>query len=277
MREKLEHLKKRIKDIGPLAVAFSGGVDSVFLLNVAHEILKSNVMAVMIKSAVVPAREFDLAIKYAEHIGVGLRIVIFDEMKISHFSQNPPDRCYYCKKALFSQILSISGKEGFRFVADGSNVDDLKDARPGMKALKELLVVSPLMDAGFGKSDIRRLSREMGLPAWDTPSSACLASRIPYGQEITRAKLKMVENAEQFLMDMGLKQVRVRHHGDIARIEVAQDELQKMLHPDVMDLATCKLKAMGFSYVTLDMQGYRTGSLNETVGSATQHSAFETL
>jgi len=265
MQNKLERLKKDIEQMGSLAVAFSGGVDSTFLLKVAHDVLKSKVMALTVKSSTFPEREFNLAIQLANKIGVELRIIVFEEMGIENFSQNPPDRCYHCKKALFTRMIHISEKEGFKFIADGSNIDDLRDIRPGMQALRELSVVSPLLQAGLNKDEIRQLSRQMGLTAWDRPAFACLASRIPYGQAITKEKLKMVEHAEQFLLDLGFKQVRVRHHGDIARIEVPQDEFSKFFIGDLTERINRKLKTIGFPYVALDMQGYRTGSLNEAL------------
>jgi len=265
MHEKLERLKKDIEKMGSLAVAFSGGVDSTFLLKVAYDVLKSRTLAVTVRSATFPEREFNQAILYAEKIGVDIRVITFDEFQIEGYSRNPVDRCYHCKRGLFGKIIDVSKKEGIRFVADGSNIDDLSDTRPGMKALRELSVVSPLIDAGFRKNEIRQLSREVGLPAWDRPSFACLASRFPYGQEITKEKLKMVETAEQFLLDLGFIQVRVRHHGDIARIEVSKDELNKFFNEHLMDQIARKFKETGFPYVTLDLQGYRTGSLNEVL------------
>lgn len=265
MHEKLERLKNDIEKMGSLAVAFSGGVDSTFLLKVAYDVLKSRTLAVTVRSETFPEREFRQAVLYAEQIGVDMSVIAFDEFEIEGYSQNPVDRCYHCKKELFGKILDISKKKGIRFVVDGSNFDDLSDTRPGMKALRELSVASPLIEAGLRKSEIRQLSKEMGLPGWERPSFACLASRFPYGQEITKEKLKVVEAAEQFLLDLGLKQVRVRHHGNIARIEVSRDELKTFFNEDLMDRVARKFKEIGFPYTTLDMQGYRTGSLNEVL------------
>jgi len=265
MHNKLELLKREIVKMKSVAVAFSGGVDSTFLLKVAHDVLKSKATALTVKSSTFPEREFNQAIQFAQTIGADLRVIIFEETDIENFTQNPADRCYHCKKALFGKMIDVAKKEGFRVVADGSNADDPGDTRPGMKALKELSVPSPLLQAGLNKEEIRQFSRDMGLPSWNRPSAACLASRIPYGQTITKEKLRMIEHAEQFLLDLGFNPVRVRHHGDIARIEVAQDEFHKFFIGDLINRITIKLKTLGFAYVTLDMQGYRTGSLNEVL------------
>lgn len=264
MKKKLERLKNHIERMERLAIAFSGGTDSAFLLKVARDVLKSNVMAITVKSAIIPQREFDRAIQLAQVIGADLRIILFEETDIENFSHNPADRCYHCKKALFGKMMDVARDEEFRVVADGSNIDDLDDTRPGMKALRELGIPSPLIETQLTKDEIRELSRQMGLSSWDRPSSACLASRIPYGQTITKEKLRMIDQAEQFLQDLGFRQVRVRHHGDTARIEVPQDELAKFMIGDLAARVAAKLKAAGFVYTALDLQGYRTGSLNET-------------
>jgi uncharacterized protein len=264
MKKKLERLKNHIERMERLAIAFSGGTDSAFLLKVARDVLKSNVMAITVKSAIIPQREFDRAIQLAQVIGADLRIILFEETDIENFSHNPADRCYHCKKALFGKMMDVARDEEFRVVADGSNIDDLDDTRPGMKALRELGIPSPLIETQLTKDEIRELSRQMGLSSWDRPSSACLASRIPLGQTITKEKLRMIDQAEQFLQDLGFRQVRVRHHGDTARIEVPQDELAKFMIGDLAARVAAKLKAAGFVYTALDLQGYRTGSLNET-------------
>jgi uncharacterized protein len=183
-----------------------------------------------------------------------------------YFINNPVDRCYYCKKNIFSKIIEIAKKSNIEFIADGSNIDDMGDYRPGMKAVKELGVVSPLKEAGMGKDDIRLLSRELGLPTWDKPSYACLASRIPYGEKIDREKLEMVDKAEQYLISLGFRQLRVRHHGNMARIEVLSNERDRFFDTGLMDKVYEELKKIGFKYVALDLKGYRTGSMNEAIG-----------
>ncbi|HBM80920.1 MAG TPA: ATP-dependent sacrificial sulfur transferase LarE [Clostridiaceae bacterium] len=264
-KDKLTKLKDILKDMKSVVIAFSGGVDSTFLLKVASEVLKGRVMAVTASSSTFPKREMNEAINFAKSIGAKHSVVNSEELNIEGFSKNPKNRCYYCKKELFSKIGQIAKKEGFDFVADGANADDTGDYRPGMDAARELGVRSPLLEAGMTKNDIRMLSKQMNLPTWDKPSFACLSSRVPYGQEITRQKLMMIDKSEQYLLDIGFRQVRVRHHGDIARIEVAPEERVKFFDLKVMDDVYKKLKEIGFNYVTLDLKGYRTGSMNEVI------------
>lgn len=260
--EKLKLLKEKIKYLDKLTVAYSGGVDSTFLLKAACEVLDDNAFAVIARSAAFPEREFKEAIDFIEKLGVKHQVLLFDEFSVAGFAENSPDRCYFCKRELFEKIKQISRGKGIDHVADGSNLDDLKDYRPGMKAVKELGIISPLQDAEMTKEDIRILSREMGLPTWNKPSFACLASRFPFGDRITKEKLQMVDTAECYLMGLGFKQVRVRCHTNLARIEVTAEDRNKLFNLDLMDRIDRELKRMGFSFVSLDLQGYRTGSMN---------------
>jgi len=263
--EKLQKLQDILRGMESVVVGFSGGVDSTFLLKVAVEILKDKVMAITASSYTFPQREMMEAIEFAKNLGVKHMVIRSEELEIDGFSQNPKDRCYYCKRELFSKIIDIAKNEGFKYVIDGANFDDTGDYRPGMRAARELEVRSPLLEAELTKEDIRSLSKEMSLPTWNKPSFACLSSRVPYGQEITKEKLHMIDCSEQFLMDLGFRQIRVRHHGDIARIEVSPDERNKFFDTEIMDKVAKRLKQIGFSYVTLDLKGYRTGSMNEVL------------
>jgi uncharacterized protein len=268
LEEKLKTLRSNLEKLGSAAIAFSGGVDSTFLLSVAQEVLKDKVIAVTATSSTYPEREFKEAKKYAEKIGAKHIIIDSEELEIEGFSKNPVNRCYYCKKELFTKIQRVADENAVKYILDGSNSDDTGDYRPGMKAARELGVISPLKDAGLTKEDIRSLSKAMDLPTWNKPSFACLSSRFPYGNEINRQKLSMVEKAEQLLLDFGFRQIRVRHHGEIARIEVSPEERSKFFDVNVMDTIGNKFKEFGFTYVTLDILGYRTGSMNETLSEA---------
>ncbi len=263
--EKLELLKDIIRKKGSAAVAFSGGVDSTFLIRVAKEVLDDKLIAVTATSSTYPERELNEAIKYAKDFGVKHIIISSEELDIEGFASNPKNRCYYCKKELFTKVKEVALENGVEYVFDGSNLDDNGDYRPGMLAAKELLVISPLKEAGLTKKDIRDLSKEYGLATWNKPAFACLSSRFPYGNKITLPKLKMIDKAEQFLLDMGIRQVRVRHHGEIARIEVAPEEREKFFNIEFMDKISSKFKEIGFIYTTLDIAGYRTGSMNEVL------------
>ncbi|WP_010243101.1 ATP-dependent sacrificial sulfur transferase LarE [Acetivibrio cellulolyticus] len=262
---KLEKLKKHIESLGSAVVAFSGGVDSSFLLKVAFDVLGNNVLAVTAKSATFPEREYNEAVEFINKYGIRHLTIASEELELEGFAQNSTNRCYICKHELFSKINDIAKKENLKYVFEGSNHDDLSDFRPGLKAVEELLVVSPLREAELTKDDIRFLSKEMGLSTWDKPSFACLSSRFPYGQTITREKLQMVDKAEQFLIDLGFRQVRVRHHGELARIELSPNEIEQVFRKNLANNIYAYFKELGFTYTSLDLKGYRTGSMNETL------------
>jgi len=270
---KFQNLKNNIKSLGSVAIAYSGGVDSTFLLKVAADVLGDKVIAITAKSTTYPEREFKEAVKYIGDIGAKHIVIISEELEIEGFAKNPIDRCYFCKKELFSKVRKVADDNNINAVLDGSNTDDVSDYRPGMKAANELKVISPLKDAGLTKDNIRELSKRLGLPTWNKPAFACLSSRFPYGNEITVEKLSMVERAEQFLMDLGFRQIRVRHHGDIARVEVNAEERNKFFDIELMDKVANELKSFGFKYVTLDLLGYRTGSMNEVLSEKEKNSA----
>ena len=265
---KLERLRERLRVVGSAAVAFSSGVDSTFLLRVAHEELGERVVAVTARSHTFPKRELDEAAAFCRAEGVRHEVIDSEELDIPGFAENPPDRCYHCKRELFGRLLAFALENGLAAVLEGSNIDDDGDYRPGRRAIRELGIVSPLHEAGLTKAEIRALSREMGLPTSDKPSFACLASRFPYGERITAATLARVEKAEQWLLDagFGLRQLRVRSHGDMARIEVPSDDIPR-LAARAAEIAAA-FKDLGFAYVTLDLLGYRTGSMNETLPEA---------
>ncbi|AYO31498.1 ATP-dependent sacrificial sulfur transferase LarE [Biomaibacter acetigenes] len=266
LEQKLQQLKSVIKGLTSVLVAFSGGVDSTFLLKVCLDTLGSdNVLAVTAKSATYPERELQDAVRLAGMLGARHKIIESEELDIPGFSDNPPERCYYCKKELFGKLLDIARQEGLNFVVDGSNFDDTADFRPGMRAVRELGVRSPLKESGITKDDIRALSKKMGLPTWDKPSFACLSSRFPYGEKITKEKLNRVARAEEVLRNAGFSQYRVRSHRDIARIEVEPGEMSRFFDRDLREQVAQKIKQAGFSYVTLDLLGYRTGSMNEVL------------
>jgi len=263
--EKLENLKELLKSYGGVAVAYSSGVDSTFLLKVASEVLGEKAIAVTGISCVFPQRESVEAKEFCIENNIKQVIVPINEIELDEFRHNPPNRCYICKKGIFGKVIAAAKEHGIDVVVDGSNKDDEGDYRPGMQALKELGIKSPLRELGFTKEEIRKLSREYNLPTWSKPAYACLSSRFPYGEEITEEKLKMVELAEDYLMNHGFEQMRVRIHGKIARIELLPQDINRMLDETFREEVYKELQSYGFEYVSLDLKGYRMGSMNETI------------
>lgn len=261
--EKYDKLKNYLKNLESLAVAFSSGVDSTFLLRAAKDALGDNVIAVTAESCSFPKRELNEAKNFCKNEGIRHFVCKSEELEIDGFSDNPKNRCYLCKRELFEKITEIARQNNISHIAEGSNLDDNGDYRPGLAAVAELGIKSPLRDLEFTKAEIRELSRYLNLPTWKKQSFACLSSRFVYGEKITEEKLSMVDKAEQLLLDLGFYQVRVRIHGLMARIEVMPDEFEKIIKN--RDVIYNELKEYGFSYVTMDLRGYRTGSMNETI------------
>jgi uncharacterized protein len=269
LNDKYINLQLILHGLESVVIGYSGGVDSTLLLKVAVDTLGNDALAVIGKSETYPIREYEEAEKLAKSFGAKYEIVYTEETDDLKFKENPPDRCYYCKTELFSKLTDIAKARDIKWICDGTNVDDLGDFRPGLKAVKEKNIRSPLLEAGLTKKDIRELSKALKLPTWDKQSFACLSSRFPYGFGIDKGKLKKIDAAETLLRDNGFKYFRVRHHDEnTVRIEVGKDEILRLLDGSLRETIVNEIKKLGFKYITLDLEGYRTGSMNEVLSES---------
>ena len=265
IEEKAERLRTILRSMERAVIAYSGGVDSTLLAKVAYDVLGENVVAVTASSETYPSGELEEAIRIARAIGIQHEVVESEELTDPNFAENPADRCYYCKRELLGKLREIADRYGVPHILLGANEDDRGDFRPGMKAAEEMGARSPLQEVGMTKADIRALSKSLGLPTWDKPQAACLSSRFPYGTRITPERLTIVDQAEHFLRELGFRQLRVRHHGDTARIEVPSAEMDRLLDGNLREQVADRFRELGYTYVTVDLAGYRTGSMNEVL------------